>query len=92
MAELFAGIFFFWLALMALILVVACWRQVLIFVSIFVGVPVALFLLITEPIFQNFAAWMLIACCVGVAIYGEIEKYRARVKKTRKQETLEYLD
>lgn len=92
MIDLFAGIFFFWLALIALIFVVACWKQVLIFVSIFVGVPVGLFFLISKPILQNFAVWMVIAFFVGFAIYGEIEKYCARVKKTRKHNTLEYLD
>ena len=58
--DLLVLIFWFWVSVIALLACIAFLKQVMIFLSIFVGVPVVIFCFFAYPAFQDGVVWALI--------------------------------
>jgi hypothetical protein len=80
--ELLVLIFWFWVSVIALLACIAFLKQVIIFLSIFVGVPVVIFCFFAYPAFQDVVVWTLMGGGVGwwivslwVAGYVKLKAY-----------------
>ena len=80
--ELLVLIFWFWVSVIVLLACIAFFKQVMIFLSIFVGVPVVIFCWFAYPAFQEAVVWTLMGggvvwwiMSLWVAGYAKLKAY-----------------
>jgi hypothetical protein len=72
--ELLVLIFWFWVSVIALLACIAFLKQVIIFLSIFVGVPVVIFCFFAYPAFKAAVVWaLMVGGVISLCVAGYVK-------------------